>query len=103
MSFIIVYVTHANEESAKKLSNFLIENKFAACANLFPIKSLYWWKGNIESEAEYVSILKTTKQKWKSLKTKIKEMHPYEVPCIMKIKAKANQEYEAWIRSEVEG
>lgn len=99
MAFIIVYVTHANERSATKLSNFLVENRFAACANIFPIKSAYWWKGNMESEGEYVSILKTIPEKWESLKSKIEDVHPYDTPCIMKLEAEANKKYEDWIRS----
>jgi periplasmic divalent cation tolerance protein len=101
MSFILVYTTHANEESAMKLSNYMVEKKIAACANIFPIKSAYWWKGNIESEDEYVSILKTIPENWELLKTKIEELHPYDVPCIMKINVEANEKYEEWIRSEV--
>ena len=101
MSFIIIYVTHPNEDSAAKLSNYLIENKFVACANIFPIKSAYWWKGNLESEDEYVSILKTIPENWESLKSKVEEIHPYEVPCIMKIEVEANEKYEEWIRAEV--
>lgn len=102
MSFIIVYTTYANEVSAKKLSNFLIENKYAACANIFPIKSAYWWNAAIASENEYVAILKTIPENWEALQAKIEEIHPYEVPCIMKIDASANQTYEDWIRSSVE-
>ena len=55
MSFIIVYITHAKELAATKVSNYLVENKYAACANIFPIKSAYWWDGAIQSEHEYVS------------------------------------------------
>ncbi len=102
MSFIIVYTTYANEVSAKKLSNFLIENKYVACANIFPIKSAYWWKAAVVSENEYVAILKTIPENWESLQRRIEEIHPYEVPCIMKIEAAANASYEAWIRSSVE-
>ncbi len=101
MSFIIVYITHANEISALKLSNYLVENKFAACANIFPIKSAYWWKGIIESENEFVSIVKTIPENWEKLKSKVEEIHPYEVPCIMKFEVEANEAYEDWIRSQV--
>jgi periplasmic divalent cation tolerance protein len=84
-----------------KLSNYLVENKYAACANIFPIKSAYWWKGQIASDQEYVSILKTITGNWEILKTKVEEIHPYEIPCIMKIEVEANEKYEEWIRSEV--
>jgi len=35
------------------------------------------------------------------LQEEITEVHPYTVPCIMKIEVSANQAYEDWIRQEV--
>ena len=102
MSFIIVYITHANESEATKVTDFLIEHKFAACANIFPIKSAYWWKGDIENNDEFVSIVKTIPENWEALKAEVEKIHPYDVPCIMKLKVEANPPYEQWIRDAVE-
>ncbi len=101
MSFIIVYITHSSEENAQKVANQLLQKKRIACANIFPIKSMYWWNGSIENEDEYVSIVKTIPELWEILQKEVKEIHPYEVPCIMKLEAEANEEYEKWIRNEV--
>lgn len=101
MSFIIVYITHPNEDSAQKLTSTLVENKYVACANIFPIKSAYWWEGSIASEDEYVSIVKTIPENWEALKNKVEALHSYEVPCIMKIDVSANAKYESWIKSSV--
>jgi len=102
MSFITIYITHATELAATKLSNYLIENKYVACANIFPIKSAYWWDGQINTENEFVSIVKTIPENWESLKTKVEDIHPYEVPCIMKFEVEANEAYEDWIRASTE-
>ena len=102
MSFIIIYTTHSNEESAEKLSNLLIEEKYIACSNSFPIKSAYWWKGVVENEHEFVAILKTIPENWKAVQIKIESLHSYETPCIIKIDVEANAAYEQWIRNEVE-
>jgi len=59
-------------------------------------------KGVIESDNEYVSILKTIPENWERLKNMIEEIHPYDVPCIMKIQAEANEAYEHWIQNSVE-
>lgn len=98
MSFIIVYITHSSEENAQKIADELLQKKLVACANIFPIKSMYWWNGSIENENEYVSIVKTIPELWEILQKEITAIHPYEVPCIMKIEAEANEEYEKWIR-----
>jgi periplasmic divalent cation tolerance protein len=101
MSFIIIYTTHPSKENAQKLANHLLQKKMVACANIFPIKSMYWYNGTIENEQEYVSIIKTTPENWEISQKEISEIHPYEVPCIIKIEVEANKEYEKWIYSMV--
>ena len=101
MGFIIVYITHSSEKNAQNIADQLLQKKLVACANIFPIKSMYWWNGNIENENEYVSIVKTRPELWEILQKEITNIHPYEVPCIMKINAEANKEYEKWIYSMV--
>jgi len=102
MAFIIIYVTHSSEEAAAKLSNQLLKEKMIACANSFPIQSAYWWKDAITHDAEWVSILKTTSDRWNIVQKRVEDLHPYEVPCVMKIEVEANEAYEEWIRSSVE-
>jgi|SRR3989344_2777013 len=100
MTFIILYVTHKNLENAQKIASHLLQKKLIACANFFPITSSYWWKGKIENSEEIVSLLKTRKENWEKVKSEIKKIHPYETPCIMKINAEANADYESWINEE---
>ena len=102
MSFILIYITHANESDAEKVANLLVEKKFVACSNIFPITSAYWWQGAVQNEKEWVSIVKTIPENWEALKSKVAEIHPYDVPCIMKINVEANEEYEQWIKNSVE-
>ena len=73
---ITVYVTYPNLKEAKKITNHLLKKKLVACANFWPIKSMYWWKGKIENDNEVVAILKTRKENWNKVKTEIKKMHP---------------------------
>ena len=63
MSFIMIYVTHKNKEDAEKIARHLLGKKLIACANIFPINSLYLWKGEIERSKEVVSIFKTKREK----------------------------------------
>ncbi len=100
MGFIIIYVTYPNMEEATKIVSHLLQKKLIACANYFPIRSSFWWKGKIDNSDEIVSILKTKKENWEIIKSEIKKMHSYETPCIMKLDAEANTEYELWVNSE---
>ena len=97
----MVYVTHENIDAAKKVCKILIDCKLIACANLYPIESLYKWNGEFIDEKEVVSILKTDSQKWSELKEKIETIHPYDTPCIGKIDAEYNQKFSKWIDSEL--
>ncbi len=102
MSFAIIYITHESEAEARRVSDHLLEEKLVACANIFSITSAYWWEGDIQYEGEWVSIVKTIPGNWTALQRAVEEIHPYEVPCIMKIEAEANAAYEKWIRESVE-
>ena len=101
MSFILIYITHPNENEALKLSNLLVEQKYVACSNIFPITSAYWWNGVVENDNEWVSIVKTIPENWEAVKSRVAEIHSYEVPCIMKIDVEANEAYEKWIKESV--
>ena len=94
---IVIYITHKNQEEAEKIVSHLLQKKLIACANFFPIKSMYWWKGNIENGNEIVSLLKTKDNLFEQIQQEVKQIHPYETPCILKIHASANEEYESWI------
>lgn len=103
MGFIIIYITHANLQEAKKITSVLLDKKLIACANFFPIESSYWWKGEITSSEEFVSIVKTRKENWRAVKEEVEKLHPYDVPCIMKFEVEANRAYEDWIDKETDG
>ena len=97
---IIIYITNPNLKEAKKIGSVLLKKKLIACVNYFPIESSYQWKGKIETSKEIVSLLKTRKENWEKVKREVKKIHPYETPCIIKIKAEANGKFVKWIKEE---
>ncbi|NNC94638.1 MAG: divalent-cation tolerance protein CutA [Chitinophagales bacterium] len=101
MAFIAIYVTCKDQEEAQKISETLLTKKLAACSNIFPISSSYWWQDDIQSESEYVCLVKSTKKLWKAIKNEVNIIHSYDVPCIMKFDVKANKAYENWIKNNV--
>ena len=42
-----VYITCKDKKEARKISRFLLEKKLIACANIFPIESMYRWEGKM--------------------------------------------------------
>lgn len=101
MSFAIVYITHPTEAEAQRISQHLLEKRLIACANYFPITSAFWWQAAIQNEQEWVSIVKTTLEKYESVKKEVEKIHPYDIPCILKIQVEANNAYEQWIQDSV--
>jgi uncharacterized protein involved in tolerance to divalent cations len=49
---------------------------------------------------QIVSPVKTKKENWQKVKKEVEKIHPYDVPCIMKIEVEANNEYFDWIKKE---
>lgn len=100
---ILIYITCKDKEEAKKISQHLLKKRLIACANMFPIRSSYWWKGEIEETKEFVIIAKTLEEKFLEILEEVKKIHSYEIPCILKIRVEeVNEEYLKWIKEEVE-
>ena len=97
MAFFVLYVPCPDEATALYISETLVSERFAACANVFPIQSIYWWDSMVKQDGEWVAILKSRLSLGGQLERKIEAMHPYEVPCIMRFESQANEAYERWI------
>ncbi|MEW5896745.1 MAG: divalent-cation tolerance protein CutA [Nanoarchaeota archaeon] len=97
---IIIYVTYPNKEEAQRITEHLLNKRLIACANTFPIKSSYFWKGGIEHSNEFVSVIKTKKENWETVKKEIKKLHSYDLPCILKLDVEADEEYGKWVKEE---
>jgi periplasmic divalent cation tolerance protein len=97
MPFLVLYVTYPDEASAKTVSNQLLDKRLIACVNIFPITSMYTWDGAVQNDHEWVSIVKTTLACGQLVENEILSVHPYKIPCIMRMEISANQAYEDWI------
>ena len=83
MSVISVYSIFANAEEAEHIGRAMVEEKLAACVNILgPVRSIYRWKGAVESADEVAAIFKTTDERAGLLITRIAALHSYDVPCI---------------------
>lgn len=98
---ILFYIPCPDKTCAEKIARTLLEEKLIGCANIIPgMESMYWWEGKIETSSEYILILKVLKTSdAQDLVTKrVKELHPYDVPCIMTLPVLGiNPEYKKWL------
>jgi len=101
MNFILVYITNPTKNEAVKIAKFLLNKKLIACANIFPISSLYWWKKKIAEEKEWVLIAKTIDKNFIKIKNGVEKIHSYSVPCLIKIPVFANKKYFNWLKRNI--
>ena len=91
-----------DKESAKKIARLLVENKLAAGVQMFPIESVYFWKGKIHEETETLLFIKSKTELFSQIKAAIRENHSYEVPEIIQIPITDGlPEYLKWIDETV--
>ena len=97
--FAVVLVTAPDFKTARALANAALSARLIACANLVrKIESLYWWRGKIESGAEVLLILKTTKSKLAQLEKLVLAKHPYDTPEFLVLPVSAgNEKYLGWL------
>lgn len=97
--FSVVLVTAPDLKTARALAKAALQARLIACANLVPkIESHYRWQGKIESDAEVLLILKTTKSKLAALEKLILARHPYDTPEFLVLPLSAgNKKYLDWL------
>jgi len=101
---LIVFTTFAAEEDAARVVRALVEERLIACGNLMPgARSIHRWEEKVADEREVVAILKTRKQDWAALVSRLSELHPYDTPeCIAVRVAAGAPRYMAWLEAALE-
>ncbi len=100
---VVVFVT-APRGKGEELARRILEERLAACVNIAPVKSLYWWQGKIESDNEDLLVIKTSMLRLEELIKRVRELHPYEIPEILALPVVAClSDYCGWVRSEARG
>ena len=102
MKPVIVTTTCPSLEEAEKIARVVLADRLAACIQIYPVRSMYWWKDTIESENEFLLSLKSRRSFFDRLVLKIKEHHSYEVPEIIATDIEeVERSYAAWLRAEL--
>jgi periplasmic divalent cation tolerance protein len=102
--FVQIVTTVASQEGAKKIAQTLVEQRLAGCVQMVgPVKSVYRWKGQVESAVEWQCWIKTRRSKYDAVANAIRQHHTYEVPEILAMPIVAGYEpYLQWLASETE-
>lgn len=94
-------MTSGSEKEANRIAEHLLKNRLIACANLFPISSIYHWNKKLVKEEEVGALLKTRSELISKVIEEIKKQHSYEIPCIISLPIKnGNKDFLSWISNE---
>ena len=99
-----VYVTTKDEAEAAMIGRAVVSERLAACANVLgPVRSFYWWEGQLQDDREAVLILKSRAPLIEVLVARIKALHSYAVPCVVALEIGAgNPDFLRWIGAETQ-
>ena len=99
MAIVLALSTFPDRETAERISNQLVSEKFAACANILPqVKSIYRWKEKIETGTEALVLFKVSEDRQSAFQEKLRSLHPYEIPEIIFVPVSIGlPEYLRWV------
>ena len=102
MPVIVAFSTFPSPEKAAEVAKTLVEEGLAACVNLVgPVRSIYRWKGELCDDAETLAIIKSTSDRFEAMKTRLVELHPYEVAEVIAFPIDAGHApYLAWVAAQ---
>jgi periplasmic divalent cation tolerance protein len=96
---LLALSTFPDAETARRVARKMVELRLAACGNIIPqIHSVYRWQGKIESGEEALVIFKLSASRYADFETKLRYLHPYDVPEIISCEVKAGlPDYLRWV------
>jgi periplasmic divalent cation tolerance protein len=105
METLLVMTNVPDQISAETLAAALVEERLAACVTILrPSRSIYRWRGSVESADEVPLLIKTTEARYASLEEAIRSRHPYETPEIIALPiVRGLPDYLAWVAAETQG
>jgi periplasmic divalent cation tolerance protein len=96
---LLALSTFPDAEIARRISNQLVSERFAACANILPsVESIYRWKDKIESGNETLVLFKLSEDRQSAFQDKLRSLHPYDLPEIIFVPvAEGLPKYLRWV------
>ena len=96
---VIVLTTAPDDVRVEEWARTLVDERLAACVNVHgAMISFYRWKGVVERDAERQVVIKTTRERVTALQTRLRELHPYELPEFLVLTVDdGGDEYVKWV------
>lgn len=101
---LLCYCSCPDAASARRIAEALVGERLVACVNRLPgISSTYRWQGAVTTDSEELLLIKTTAARFDALKTRLLELHPYDLPELIAVPVERGHEaYLDWVRTSVD-
>ena len=100
---LLCYSACPDAASAQNIAEALVGEQLAACVNQLPgVRSTYRWQGAVIHDDEVLLLIKTTGGQLESLRQRLLQLHPYELPELIAVPVDhGHAAYLDWVRQSV--
>jgi periplasmic divalent cation tolerance protein len=100
--FLQITTATGSRDEAERLARSLVERRLAGCVQIAgPVSSVYRWQGAVEEAAEWLCLIKTTRERFAEVETAIRELHSYDCPEVIATPIIAGSaSYLAWLEEQ---
>ncbi len=105
MKIYLFLSTAGSEREGKKIARHLVEEGVAACVNVVPrISSFFFWEGKLGQEEEVLILGKTEEKKLNKIIHHIQSLHSYSLPEILFLRVDGGEKrYLQWVAGKGRG
>ena len=97
--YSVVITTCASQTDAESIIGPLLNDRLAACVQVFQITSYYTWKGEQAKEGEQILFIKALTRLYPEIEASIRANHKYETSEIVQLLITAgSSSYFQWMR-----
>ncbi len=103
MPHLVVFSTFPSPDKAAEVARTLVTEQLVACVNIVgAVRSVYRWDGTICDDTETLAVIKTTRERFEAMRSRLVELHPYDVPEVIALPIEAGHApYLAWLTDSV--
>ncbi len=95
---VFIYTTCRDIGSARKLGKKIIEGKMGACVDMWPVESMYYWQGELQSTTQALLMVTTLEKNLQAVDDLMSAKHDYSVPMIAGVDIRRiNHDYKEWM------
>lgn len=101
---ILILTTLPDRAVAETIASSLVRERLAACVAIgAATRSIYHWRGKVETADEVTLTIKTRRERYVAVEAALRAAHPYELPEIIAVPViDGYAPYIDWIAAETE-